>query len=182
MNIIRELRKKEGLSQQQLADLCGVHQTAVSQWESGRTAPDLESLKKLSDIFEVSVERLIGTEPHSDKNRIPGFSAIKAADASELIGASKMFALKVTGEDMMPTLHPGDTVIVSRTAQIESGDIVAVTVGNSNAYIKRIIKKDTSVLLVSENPSFEPLIFSYDEVNVLPLSVLGRVNELRRKL
>ena len=182
MNIIRELRKKEGLSQQELASLCRVHQTAVSQWENGRTAPDLESLKMLSDIFGVSVEKLIGAEMPADENRIPGFSSISAAGAAELIGESKMFALKVAGEDMLPTLCPGDTVIVSRSAEIENGDIVAVTVGSSNAYIKRIIKKDTSVLLVSENPVFEPLIFNYDEVNALPMCILGRVTEMRRKL
>ena len=87
MNIIRELRKKEGLSQQELASLCRVHQTAVSQWENGRTAPDLESLKRLSDIFGVSVEKLIGAETPADENRIPGFSSISAAGAAELFRA-----------------------------------------------------------------------------------------------
>ena len=82
---------------------------------------------------------------------------------------------------MTPTLKPGDTVIISRSIPAENGDIVAVTVGNGDAMIKRIIKKDTSILLVSENSEYEPLVFSYGEFYNLPVSVLGRVIEMRRR-
>ena len=44
MNIIKDLRKRAKLSQIELAELCGVHQTAVSQWEKGRTNPDTDML------------------------------------------------------------------------------------------------------------------------------------------
>ena len=60
MNIIRELRKQKGLSQSELAALCNVHQTAVSQWENGRTSPDSDSLLILAGVLGVSVGTLIG--------------------------------------------------------------------------------------------------------------------------
>ncbi|MBQ2972808.1 MAG: LexA family transcriptional regulator [Clostridia bacterium] len=181
MSIIRELRKKKGMSQKELADACCVHQTAVSQWEKGRTTPDLNSLKMLSEVLGVSVEALIGTEKNNDENRIRGFEQINAENISQRLGRSEHFALVIADESMMPTLKPGDTVIINRNMPASNGDIVAVTVGNGNAIIKRIIKKDTSILLVSDNSEYEPMVFSYGEFYNLPVSVLGRVIEMRRR-
>ena len=181
MNIIRELRKKKGMSQKELADACCVHQTAVSQWENGRTLPDVSSLKMLANIFGVSVELLIGSEKPENENRIQGFERITAESASQRLGKSEYFALAVTDESMSPTLKAGDTVIISRSKAPLNGDLAAITVGDGTAMIKRIIKKDTSILLVSENPAYEPMVFSYSEFFNLPVSVLGRVIEMRRK-
>lgn len=181
MSVIREIRRSKGMSQKELADACCVHQTAVSQWEKGRTMPDLNSLKMLSEVLGVSVETLIGGEKKSDENRIQGFEKINAESATQRLGRSEHFALVVTDDSMSPTLRQGDMVIINRNMEAANGDIVAVTVGNSDAIIKRIIKKDTSILLVSENSGYEPLVFSYGEFYNLPVTVLGRVTELRRR-
>ena len=60
MNRIRELRKNRNLSQMRLAKELHVHQTAVSQWETGRTEPDMESARLLSDFFGVTIDYLLG--------------------------------------------------------------------------------------------------------------------------
>lgn len=60
MSTIKDLRKKAGLSQKEFADLFNVHQTAVSQWETGKTTPDKETLIKISDYFNISVDSLLG--------------------------------------------------------------------------------------------------------------------------
>ena len=181
MNVIRELRKKKGMSQKELADVCCVHQTAVSQWENGRTLPDINSLKMLANVLEVSVEVLIGNEDAENKNRIQGFDRITAESAPQKLGKSEYFALSVTDESMAPTIQPGDTVIISRSRIPINGDIAAVAIGKSDVMLKRIIKKDTSILLVSENPVFEPLVFTYTQADELPVTVLGRVIEMRRR-
>ncbi len=181
MNIIRELRKEKGISQKRLADLCCVHQTAVSQWENGRTMPDRNSLQLLAQVFGVSVELLLGLEKPKDKNRIPGFERISAEKAEERLGEIDYFALNVTDASMSPALQLDDTVIISRRQEVRSGDIAAVSVGLGDVFIKRVIKKGTSLLLVPENPSFEPMLFSEEEINALPVTVLGKVVELRRK-
>ena len=181
MSIIREIRRSKGMSQKELADACCVHQTAVSQWEKGRTMPDINSLKMLSEVLDVSVETLISGENKTDKNKIQGFEKINAENASQRLGRSEHFALVITDDSMMPTLKSGDTVIINRNMPAANGDIVAVTVGEGDAIIKRIIKKDTSILLVSDNSEYEPLVFSYGEFYNLPVSVLGRVTELRRR-
>lgn len=182
MSIIKELRTKKGMSQKELADVCKVHQTAVSQWEKGRTQPDLESLKQLSKIFGVAIETLINGEVANDENRIRVFDQVTAAAICNRLGESEYFALTVNDDSMNPVMQRGDTVIIKRSADIESGNIAAVAIGGGNAIIKKIIKKDTSILLVSENTSYEPLIFSKAECETLPLFILGKAIELRRKL
>lgn len=61
MNRIKELRLNAKLSQKELADLIGVNQTAVSQWERGATSPKHFQVQKLCQVFQVSDTYLLGT-------------------------------------------------------------------------------------------------------------------------
>ncbi len=58
---LQQLRNQKGLTQEQLAEKVCVSRVAVSKWESGRGYPNLDSLKKLSEIFEVSVDELLSS-------------------------------------------------------------------------------------------------------------------------
>ena len=55
---IMELRKKNGLSQEELAEKVGVARQTISKWELGETSPDLKQSKELSNIFKVSLDEL----------------------------------------------------------------------------------------------------------------------------
>lgn len=60
-DVILELRTKNGLSQEQLAEKIFVTRQAVSRWETGETLPNTETLKLLSKLFDVSVNTLLGS-------------------------------------------------------------------------------------------------------------------------
>ena len=60
-DIIRELRTKNGLSQDGLAGKVFVTRQAVSRWENGETVPNTETLKQLSKLFNVSINTLLGS-------------------------------------------------------------------------------------------------------------------------
>ena len=60
MNRIRELRIEKELTQKDLAALLSINQTAVGKYERGELEPNLQSLKKLSHIFECTVDYIIG--------------------------------------------------------------------------------------------------------------------------
>lgn len=62
------LRKKNGLSQEDLADQLGVSRQAISRWELGSTMPDAPNLLKLSDLFGVSIDYLLHDEYQSEKD------------------------------------------------------------------------------------------------------------------
>ncbi|MGN0579116.1 MAG: zinc ribbon domain-containing protein [Ruminiclostridium sp.] len=60
-DVILELRTKNGLSQEQLAEKIFVTRQAVSRWETGETVPNTDTLKLLSRLFDVSVNTLLGS-------------------------------------------------------------------------------------------------------------------------
>ena len=59
--VIYELRTKHGLSQDELAEKVFVTRQAVSRWENGETVPNTETLKLLSNVFDVSINTLLGS-------------------------------------------------------------------------------------------------------------------------
>ncbi|MGI5173376.1 helix-turn-helix transcriptional regulator [Treponema sp. OMZ 840] len=63
---IFDLRKKTGLSQEQLADTIGVSRQSVSKWESGESLPELERLIELSKTFKVSIDYLVEDTENGD--------------------------------------------------------------------------------------------------------------------
>ncbi len=64
---ISDLRKKNGISQEKLAELLGISRQAVTKWESGKGNPDTENLIRLSEIFGVSLDELCGKEAEKPK-------------------------------------------------------------------------------------------------------------------
>jgi len=60
LNRIKDLRIKSGLRQIDLAEKLDVLQSTISHWENGKVEPDNESLKKMSEIFETTVDDIIG--------------------------------------------------------------------------------------------------------------------------
>jgi len=60
-NILLELRTAKGLSQDELAEKVFVSRQAVSRWENGETTPNTETLKRLSALFDVSINTLLGS-------------------------------------------------------------------------------------------------------------------------
>lgn len=59
---LQELRKKKGLTQEELAETLYVSRTAISKWESGRGYPSIDSLKDISKFFSVSIDDLLSGE------------------------------------------------------------------------------------------------------------------------
>lgn len=66
--MIRELRGDKGISQETLADVCGVSMQAVSKWENGQSCPDITFLPLLAEYFGVSVDYLLTGRKHSAEN------------------------------------------------------------------------------------------------------------------
>ncbi len=63
-DVLRDLRTKNGMSQEELAEKVFVTRQAVSRWENGETVPNTETLKLLSGLFGVSINTLLGS-PHT---------------------------------------------------------------------------------------------------------------------
>lgn len=101
---------------------------------------------------------------------------------TSLVGDGKDFiALKVHGDSMSPTLIEDDIVIIKKQDDFENGDIVVAIINGDEATIKKGKKSDVGILLQPLNNAYEPLIFTYDEMKTIPVTIVGIVKQLKRE-
>lgn len=91
------------------------------------------------------------------------------------------FGLVIKGDSMEPKISEGDVVIVRQQPDVESGQIAIVTINGDDATCKKVMKYGSNLRLVSFNPNYEPMQFSAEDIEKLPVKILGRVVELRAK-
>ena len=197
MNRIHELRKAQKISQAKLAHILNVHQTTVSSWEIGTKSPDNDMLKKLADLFGVTMEYMLGySEKPQRTNWIPVYGKVAAGipvtavdevvDQEELTDdmikdGSEYIGIRVAGQSMEPKISEGDTVIVRVQPDVEDGEIAVVLVNGDEATCKKIKKTPEGVMLLSLNPAYQPIFYTNKEVETLPVRIIGKVVELRAK-
>lgn len=197
MNNLKAARRAKGMTQVEVAKYIGLSQSAYSDWERGETKIDGVQLSRLAELFEVSVDYLLGKTdiPGNKYIRIPVLGRVAAGipiDAIEEIidwedistaaaGDGEYFGLQIKGHSMEPKISDGDVVIVRRQPDVDSGDIAVVLVNGDDATVKRIKKSPQGVTLIPSNPAYEPMYYSNKEIESLPVQILGRVVELRAK-
>ena len=91
------------------------------------------------------------------------------------------FALRVKGSSMEPRFCEGDVVIVRKQADCDNGDTAIVLVNGDESTIKKIQKFEGGVHLIPLNPTFPVLTYSNEQIAQLPITILGKVIELRAK-
>ncbi|MGD2100804.1 MAG: transcriptional repressor LexA [Acidimicrobiia bacterium] len=80
---------------------------------------------------------------------------------TELVGDGPVFLLEVKGDSMIDAgIHEGDLVAIHKQPEARDGEIVAALVDGEEATVKRLQRKDGKVYLHSENPAYEPMVFS----------------------
>lgn len=80
---LRECRKEKGITQEQLAEMLGVTNRSVSQWENGSNLPDLDILIEMADYYDVELRELLDGERKSEKmNRELEETVLKVAEYS----------------------------------------------------------------------------------------------------
>ena len=80
---------------------------------------------------------------------------------TDLVGDGPVFLLEVKGDSMIEAgIHEGDLVAIHKQPDARDGEIVAALIDGEEATVKRLQRKDGKVLLHSENPAYEPMVFS----------------------
>lgn len=82
MTILKELRKSRKLLQKDLARYLQIAESTYSYWEQGKFEPDTETLKKLADYFDVSVDYLLGRAENKETATTENLFKIKKAPES----------------------------------------------------------------------------------------------------
>lgn len=99
----------------------------------------------------------------------------------DLAGTADYIGLRVRGDSMEPRIVDGDVVIVKLQPNCDNGDTAIVLVNGEEATIKRIKKSPEGVLLIPNNPAYEPVFYSNREIATLPVTIIGKVVECRAK-
>lgn len=201
---LKELRKQRGINQTQFAKKFGVAQNTVSNWENGNRVIDSETAAEIANFFDVTVDYLLGRDSSSTESLassvpgskwIPVLGTVPAGVPIEAIedildyeeitpkmaAQGDFFALKIKGHSMEPKISEGDVIIVRMQESCDSGDIAVVMVNGDEATVKRIKKESGGIMLIPNNPAYEPMFFTNEQIENLPVRIIGKVVELRAK-
>lgn len=197
MNKIKLLREELNISQEELANKLGLSKGIISLYENEKRKPSFDILNKLSKIFNCSIDYIIGNWNEAEPTLINVYSSVHAGILSEMIEnivdteeiSEKMarsdktyFGLKVKGDSMFPTYQEGDTLIVEKNTSCESGNDCIVAINGNEAFLKRVYINSTGITLQALNPKYEPLTYTNEDIKKLPVTIIGIVRELRRKI
>lgn len=160
----------------------------------------VDMIQELAPIFEVDAKWLAGWSESKEKksskaHRIPVYGKVAAGIPLEMVedildheeipakwgDPSDFFCLQIKGKSMQPKMDEGDVVVVKKQADADSNDIVIFTVNGENASCKRLKKSEHGLAFIPLNTDFDPMIYSWEQVEELPVQILGRVVELRAK-
>lgn len=205
---IQTLCRERGISPAYMVKSLGMSTGLPSFWKKG-TVPKADTLQKIADYFGVTVNDLLSEpgEAPSKLNREQGekiavlasvgagipLEAINTFDQDdpdswEEIGKldaarGEYFALRIRGQSMEPLIRHGDIVIVRRQDEYNDGDIVIALVNGNEGVCKLLeYRNNGGIALLSLNPAFPPMTFTAEQIENLPVRIMGRCVERRGKL
>ena len=203
---IRELRRKAGLTQSELAERIGYSTKAsISKIESDVLDVNQSTIVALAKALGVTPSTLMGwddEENNPEKSNIayvikdgiyniPLYESVSAgfgATAQDCIidyihkdirnpyEAKETIAIKVAGDSMYPKIEDGDTIVIHKQDSVDSGQIAVVLIDGEDAVVKKVKYDKSWVDLISINPEYKTRHFEKEEVN--RLRVLGLVKQI----
>lgn len=203
--IIKQRRQELDLTLEQVGAAVGVTKSTVKKWEDGY----IENMKRdkialLSKVLMISpVTFITGELTRFSKNSledkphylVPVLGTVRAGAPMEAVEniidyeeisedmarQGEFFALQIKGDSMEPKISEGDVVIVRKQSDVDSGNIAIVLVNGEEATIKKIQKFDGGINLIPSNPSYDVRTYTNEQIESLPVQILGKVVELRAK-
>lgn len=204
---LKRICAEKGTSPTTAAIAAGLSSAAPVYWKRG-SVPKADTVQKLADFLGVTVNDLLTDTPAPSKlHREPGekiavLSTVGAGIPLEAINTfdqddpdsweeiSKLdaargeyFALRVKGNSMDPLIRYGEIVIVRRQEEYNDGDIVIALVDGHEGVCKLLEYRDNGgICLRSLNPEYPPMIYTREQIENIPVRIMGRCVERRGKL
>ena len=206
---IKNKREELGIAQVELARKIGCTKQTIYKYENDIvTNIPSDNVEKLASALNTTPAYLMGWDKTSKNNissestaspkyiKIPVLGYVAAGiptDAveniidweeipAEMAKNAEYFGLVINGDSMEPRICKGDVVIVRKQSDIDSGDIAIVIIDGERGTCKKVVKHSNGISLVSFNQAYEPMFYTWKEVEQLPIIINGKVVELRGKL
>lgn len=202
---IKEGMELRNLKQADLVDRTGISKGALSSYISGRYVPKQNNIYLIAKALNVNEAWLMGNDVPMERSlkntpsstavvinvlgRVAAGIPLDAIEeiidteeiSQEMASNGEYFALKISGNSMEPKISNGDVVIVRKQSDADDGDLVIAMVNGDDAVCKRLKKYSDGIALISNNPAYEPMYFSNKDILEKPVTILGKVRELRAK-
>lgn len=196
---VKKLRKDMKISQSRLAKQLDVTQQAVGKWETGKSIPDSETLRKIAAFFKTSVDFLLGVDRLVENAvanvggdyAIPIIGTVRAGynalaynedfgvEYANVRDPENYFYLIVKGDSMEPRIKDGDLALVRKQNTLNDGDLGVIVYGDNEGTLKRYVKKDNMIILQPFNPAYEAKVIAGEELN--DVYIAGKVVETKTK-
>lgn len=186
---IKDLRKRAGFSQEELANMLNTTKQTIYKYETGIvTNIPSDKIEEMSRIFSVSPAVIMGwdepTAPIYEVAAGPGRISSTPTGTMNIQLRDDQFLAIVKGRSMEPTLFDGDTVVIDRqSVPDQDGQIVMVKVDGEENTLKRVQIGENGITLIADNPSVYPTKFyTAEQVKDLPVQIMGVVTKLIRDI
>lgn len=187
-NNIKKYRSIRNFSLQVLAEKVGLTKKTIQRYENGEIKIDMSRLADIASAFDVNLSQLLnGTEKFlgisfndvgsvrlpivgriSCGNGLIAFEDIESYETTpkDWIAGGEYFYLYAKGDSMNGArIHDGDILLIRKQDDIEDGEIAAVLIGDE-AVLKKVYKRDGTIILQSENPNYPPIVKT-DDVKII---------------
>ncbi len=198
---LRKLLHKNEATQKEVADAIGVSPQTFNTWCKAIAIPRMGKVAALAQYFGVNKSDLLEEDPlpagamplPTQTVKIPVLGKVAAGVPIEMVTdilgyeeidanwQGEYFALRISGRSMEPKIADGDIVIVKKQERVENGEIAVVTVNGEDATLKKVMLSPDGIILVPFNAEYETKFYANDEILSLPVDILGKVVEARRK-
>lgn len=201
-NLVTNIQRNKK-TQLDIAQYLQVSPAAVSAWCKGQKMPRMDKIERLANYFGIQKSDLIEDKSSLPDNAIPfteshqapivgsipaGYPALAFEDIEGYASipyadVENYFFLRVKGDSMInANIHTGDLVLIRKQECAEDGQIVAARVNGDEATLKRYKKQGNTVLLLPENPAYEPKIVPLKEFDIGYAQIIGVAIEVRHML
>lgn len=199
---IKKYRLSLGLTQTELAERVGyTDRSMIAKIESGKIDLSRNKVYDFAEALHTTPITLLGLDEELKKERksksvkIPVLGIVPAGLPAEAVEdiidyeeipesmarGGEYFGLAIKGDSMYPRILEGDVVIVKKQSTADSGDIVIALVNGDEGTCKQLYKYKDHIELKPFNPMYKPLVYSNEDISSLPVSIIGKVVELRGK-
>lgn len=174
----------------QICNDLGISYSTFTEWYNGKKYPRIDKIELMSNYFGIQKSDLI--EEHKASNIIPttgivpilgtipaGVPVLAAENIEGYMptmvkNSEEYFALRVHGESMINAGIPnGSLVLIHQQPCAENGQIVACRVNGDEATLKRFKQVKDKVVLMPENPDFQPIIVNCSDFNSGYAEIIG---------
>lgn len=198
------------MKQSDLVETTGIGKSSISTYLSGKYEPKQRNIYKMAKALNINEAWLMGEDVPMERDEkskpsnvedfndhyvapivgtIPaGYPALAFEDIEGYASipykdAENYFFLRVSGESMINAgIQSGDLVLIRKQSSAEYGQIVAARVNGDEATLKKYKPQGDTVLLLPENPDFEPILVRAKDFDDGYASIIGVAIEVRHTL